>query len=51
MGRKKSPSNVRKKNTISTYLNDQDNEKFNKKALESNLSTSEYLRTLIISQF
>lgn len=50
MARKCAPDNVKKRNTISTYLNDQQKENLDKKALESNLSISEYLRMLITSQ-
>lgn len=44
------PDNVKKRNAITTYLNDQQTIDLDKKALESNLSVSNYVRILIISQ-
>lgn len=48
MNKRKFANNVKKKNCVSTYLKDQTKEALEKKALESNSSVSDYVRTLII---
>ena len=49
-GKKRYADNVKRRNTISVYLNDQQKENVDRKALESNSSVSDYVRNLIISQ-
>jgi len=43
------PNNVKKRNTISVYLNDQEKEDVIRKASELDRSISNYVRSLIIS--